>query len=79
MTTTLQTLVRGAHAVVREVHGGHGLRRRLGTVGVHPGDALDVLRGGVGGGPVLIEIHGARVAIGRRQAERIEVELADPR
>jgi ferrous iron transport protein A len=79
VTTTLHALVTGTRAVVREVHGGRGLRRRLGTVGVHPGDTLEVLRGGLAGGPVLIEIHGARVAIGRSQAERVEVEVAAPR
>jgi ferrous iron transport protein A len=78
VTTTLRALARGTHAVVRQVHGGQGLRRRLGAVGVHPGDTFEVLQAGITGGPVLIEIHGARVAIGRRQAERVEVELPSP-
>jgi ferrous iron transport protein A len=79
VTATLQSLPTGSRAVVREVHGGHGLRRRLGAVGVHPGDALEVVRTALRGGPVLIEIHGVRVAIGRRQAEKVEVELPEQR
>jgi ferrous iron transport protein A len=75
----LHTLPAGTRAVVREVRGGHGLRRRLGAVGLHPGDTVEVLQARPAGGPVLIEIHGARVAIGRRQAERIEVELPERR
>jgi len=76
--TVLQALASGTRAVVREIHGGHGLRRRLGAVGLHPGDTLEVLQAGANTSPVLIEIHGARVAIGRGQAERVEVEVIGP-
>jgi ferrous iron transport protein A len=71
---TLRDLGNGTRAVVREVHGGFGLRRRLGDVGVRPGGTVRVLRSGTEGGPVLLAICGARVAIGQRQAQRVDVE-----
>jgi Fe2+ transport system protein FeoA len=79
VTSMLQSLAAGTRATVREIHGGRGLRRRLAAVGVHPGDTIEVLQAGADGGPVLIEIHGARVAIGHGQAERVEIEVTpDP-
>jgi Fe2+ transport system protein FeoA len=75
---TLRDLGSGTRAVIKGVQGGHGLRRRLCDVGVRPGGTVEVLRSGAGGGPVLLAtIHGARVAIGQRQAQRVDVELVD--
>ncbi len=74
---TLRDLGTGTRAVVREVRGGFGLRRRLGDVGVRPGGTVEVLRSGALGGPVLLAIRGARVAIGQRQAQKVEVDLVD--
>ncbi len=71
---TLRDLESGTLAVVKEVHGGLDLRRRLGEVGVEAGGTLQVLRSAALGGPVLLAVRGARVAIGQRQARRIEVD-----
>jgi ferrous iron transport protein A len=75
---TLSSLKGGQRAVVRQVNGGHGIRQRLGSRGVHPGDTLEVIRSGFMGGPVLIEIHGSEVAIGQGQAKAVEVDLLEP-
>jgi ferrous iron transport protein A len=56
------------------VRGGWGIHRRLGELGIHPGDIMTVLRRGAFGGPILIEIHGYQVALGRGVAARILVE-----
>lgn len=77
MTTTLTRLAAGEQAVVLNVHGGCGLRHRLRGVGIHPGDSIEVIRAGFLGGPLLVRVHGAQVAIGRGQAQRIEVRTAD--
>lgn len=76
---TLADLAGGERAVVREILGGRELRRRLGSLGVHPGDMVEVIGPGLFGGPVLVGVHGAEVAIGRQQATRIEVEPLAPR
>jgi ferrous iron transport protein A len=77
MTMTLRNVKQGTTAVVREIHGGHGMRRRLHGVGLHPGNTITIIRSGVFGGPVLVDVHGAHIAIGHRQAQRIEVEIPE--
>ena len=78
MTTTLDRLGRGARAMVRQIRAARPIRHRLGSLGVHPGDTLEVLRRSWLRGPVLITIHGIELALGRGEAEVIEVELAEP-
>lgn len=77
MITTLEKLKEGMPAVVKQVHGGHKVRQRLGGQGIHVNDTLKVLRTGFLGGPVLIQIHGTEVGIGHGMAEKIEVELME--
>lgn len=79
MITTLEQLKDGQEALVRSIQGGHGVRRRLGQCGVHPGDRLRVTRNGFFGGPVLINIHGVEVAIGQGMARKVEVEVSETR
>ena len=57
-----------------DVQAGWGVRRRLGHMGIHPGDIVTILRYGAFAGPVLIEVHGFQVAVGRNIASRIIVE-----
>jgi Fe2+ transport system protein FeoA len=78
MITTLEKLKPGHVAVVREIKGGHGMRQRLGNLGIHPSDEIQVIRSGFFGGPVLIEVHGAEVGLGQGMAEKIEVEIEEP-
>jgi ferrous iron transport protein A len=54
--------------------GGRGLSRKLLDMGVYPDDRVRVLRSAPLGGPLLIEIAGRELAIGRGIAARIEVE-----
>jgi ferrous iron transport protein A len=61
-------------ARVTEVQGGWGVRRRLGQMGIRPGDIITGLRYGTLGGPILIEVHGFQVALGRGIASRITAE-----
>jgi len=77
MITTLEKLKEGLPAVVKQVHGGHKIRQRLGGLGIHVDDSLKVLRTGFLGGPVLIQIHGTEVGIGHGMAARIEVEVIE--
>jgi ferrous iron transport protein A len=74
MIMTLEKVREETCAVVREIHGGHKIRQRLGGLGIHMDDQVKVLRTGFLGGPVLIEIHGTQVGIGHGMAEKIEVE-----
>jgi ferrous iron transport protein A len=74
MQTLLDHVEENKKARVVDVQGGWGIRRRLGQMGIHAGDIVTVLRYGALGGPILIEVHGFQVALGRRIASRILVE-----
>ncbi len=72
--TTLSHLPRGARATVRSLPHPHGLAKRLVALGLNPGAEVFVLQNR-GSGPLIVEVHGARLALGRRQADRVAVEL----
>ena len=74
MPETLASVSTGRPFRVMEVRGGRELRTRLAALGVLPGVMLQVLLRGPLGGPVLVEVAGARLAIGRRMAHRVLVE-----
>ena len=50
------------------------LLRKLRQYGLHVGDQVRVLRTAPLGGPLLIEVNGRELAIGRAVAEKILVE-----
>ena len=72
-STTLDRLEMGAVATVVAIHGGFGMARNLRRMGVHPGDTVRVVGSGAFRGPILVEVHGCRLALGRGVARRIEV------
>ena len=74
MATTLDQVSENGKAKVIDIQGGHGIRQRLSQMGIHPGDTIAILRYGALRGPILIEVHGSQVALGRRIATRIIVE-----
>ncbi len=71
---TLDQAREGQIVVVRELLGGFGFRRRLLSLGIHPGEKLRIIKSGFFGGPILVEVRGAEVAIGRGAASRVVVE-----
>lgn len=62
----------GGKAHIAKVDG--PLRSKLRQYGLHIGDAVRVLRRAPIGGPLLIEINGREIALGRAVAEKILVE-----
>lgn len=53
------------------VRGDHKVVHRLAELGLTPGVSLTVIQ--AAGGPLLVAVRGARIAIGRELAEQIEV------
>lgn len=51
------------------------LNAKLSQVGLYPGDCIRVLRVAPLGGPLLVEAHGREIALGRRVAAKIQVEV----
>lgn len=74
MLTLLDQVKENKKGRVVDIQGGWGIRRRLEQMGIHPGDIIMVLQYGALGGPLLIEVHGFQVALGRGIASRIFVE-----
>jgi ferrous iron transport protein A len=74
MPTTLDQIYEDRKAKVIDIQGGAGIRQRLSQMGIHPGDMITIVRYGALRGPLLIEIHGSQVALGRGIASKIIVE-----
>ncbi len=66
----------GHRATVTKVRGGRGFIHRLASMGILPGAAVSLVRGGPGG-PVIVQVCGSRVIIGRGMAHRIMVQPSD--
>mgnify|MGYP000883069921 CR=1 FL=1 len=71
--TWLSMLPPGSHAVISALPRSPGLARRLISLGLTPGAEVRVLQNR-GRGPLIIEVHGARLALGRGQAMWVAVE-----
>jgi ferrous iron transport protein A len=70
----LSDIEEGKKARVLEVLGGMGVRQHLSTIGIHVGDIILIKRRSALGGPILIEVHGSEVALGRGIASNVQVE-----
>jgi ferrous iron transport protein A len=57
------------------ITGGWEVRRSFNQIGIQPGDRVRVLRRAPFGGPLMIDNQGTRVAVGKRLAEKIRVEV----
>jgi ferrous iron transport protein A len=57
------------------IDGGHRVRAHLNTLGIHIGDWLTVVERAPFRGPVLVEVNGTRLALGRGVASKIRVDI----
>jgi len=71
---TLEHVETRREAQVRAIDGGAGVRNHLNTLGIHVGDRIVVMERAPFRGPVIVEIHGSRVALGRGVARKVKVE-----
>jgi ferrous iron transport protein A len=72
---TLDTVGTKRQARVIMIDGGQRVRSYLNTLGIHIGDWLTVVQRAPFHGPVIIEVHGTRLALGRGVARKIRVDL----
>lgn len=71
---TLDQIKKDKQVTVVEIEGGWKARQRLNQMGIHPNDRILVKRSSAMGGPILIQIHGTEVAIGRGMARKIVIK-----
>lgn len=74
---TLDLVEKGTNVVVVDIEGGWGARNRLNRMGIHSGDRILVKRSGIMRGPILIEVHGMDVALGRGMAMKVVVSKSE--
>ncbi len=68
---------RDARLRIKEIEGGHGVRRRLMALGLHKNDFVEMESKSIFGGPIVIRnlSSDTSVAVGRGIARRIMVEV----
>jgi len=76
--TDLINAPKGLPLRIVEIAGGHGVRHRLLSLGIHPGDLIVFSTRGILGGPVVIRQvgSGVTIAVGRGVARKILVEVS---
>ncbi len=71
---TLLNVDNGRRVRILKITGGKGIRQHLQCLGIHIGDVVTLKKSSFLGGPVLLEINGYDVALGKGVASKIEVE-----
>lgn len=71
---TLVNVENGKKVKILKILGGRGIRQHLQCLGIHIGDIVTLKKSSFLGGPVLLEINGYDVALGKGVASKIEVE-----
>ncbi|BDH79330.1 MAG TPA: ferrous iron transport protein A [Methanothermobacter sp.] len=74
---TLKDLKTGERAIVREIIGGIGLRRRLESLNIRVGKKVRKVSSLPFRGPIIIEVDRSKIAIGQGMAGKILVEVID--
>jgi ferrous iron transport protein A len=76
LPVTLDMMKKGTRARVVDVMGGHRAAEKLSAQGIVPGMVIEKT-GELRGGPVLLRVGGAQVALGRGLAKRVLVEVIE--
>jgi ferrous iron transport protein A len=71
----LLDIPKGTAVRIVDFRGGKGVDFKLRQLGMCPGREVKILRYAPMGGPVMIDVEGRSVALGRRIAARVEVEV----
>lgn len=74
----LMTLIQvktGQTVRIKHFKGGVSLEHKLRQLGLVPGESARVLRQAPLGGPILVEVGGRSIALGRGVASRVVVEV----
>jgi len=72
-TIALTELGQGEEGIVVSLHGGRGAQERLRALGIVEGQKLRKLSSLALGGPVIVLVNRAQVALGRGMARKITV------
>lgn len=70
--TPLCSLKPNSVGLIHSLLGGHELTSRLATLGFTPGTELIMIQN-YGWGPVIVQVRDTRIALGRGEAQKIQV------
>ena len=73
---TLVQVKTGQTVRIMRIEGGLGIEHKLRQLGLFPGDNARVVRHAPLGGPILVEVGGRSIALGRGVASRVIVETS---
>lgn len=74
MEIPLSQLREGMVARIKYLTSGFGLQRKISALGIRIGKNVRVVSSHRFGGPIVVEVEGTRIAIGRGVANKIIVE-----
>jgi ferrous iron transport protein A len=72
----LLDIPKGTEVIVTDFAGGKGVSHKLRQLGICPGKKVKVLRFAPLGGPVMVDVEGRSIAIGRGIAAKVKVEAS---
>jgi len=75
MIIDLTQMQPGESGIISEIQGGHGLIRKLQSMGIRPGKRITKVSSHFWRGPQTVEIDNLQIAIGFGMARRILVEV----
>lgn len=64
----------GQNAILKDISWGMKIKRKLYDMGMTPGTPVSMISSS-GRGPVILDVRGSRLALGRGIIEKIDVEL----
>lgn len=76
MVSELSLAAEGISAKVRDMQAGTGMEKRLKDMGILRNEHVEVVKND-SKGPVIINVKGAQIALGRGVAQKIVVEVPD--
>jgi len=65
----------GETGIVKEIQGGHGLMRRLQSMGIRPSKKISKVSSHFWRGPQTVEVDNIQIAVGFGMARKILVEV----
>lgn len=74
MTQPITSLETGRIAVVIRLEGGHLFQKKMGEMGIREGKTIRVVAIHPFHGPVVVEVDGREITLGRHMAEHIIVK-----
>ncbi len=74
---TLTDLKTGQNGIIEGINGGSNLKNRLESLNLREGKCIRKISSAPFHGPIVIEVGGCKIAIGRGMASKILVEVSN--